>query len=79
MLVFFILVNINKKILGDSLGAPEPWKFPSEPQKNQFVELKLRLQLFFYIKRYLTDKNFDLVWGTPFWNLPKWNPKNQLF
>ena len=32
------------------MGVPDPWKSPRKPHKNQFVELKLRLQFFLHQK-----------------------------
>ena len=60
-------------------GGTTTRKFPREPNKNQFVELKLRLPFFFYIKRYLSDKMFDIVLGTHLLNLSTWTPQNLLF
>ena len=51
------------------MGVPDSRKSPREPHKNQFVELKLRLH-YFYIKRCLRDKMFDIVLSTPLRNLP---------
>ena len=42
------------------MGVPDPRYFPREPHKNQFVELKLRLQYFLH-QKYLRDEMFDIV------------------
>ena len=60
------------------MGAPNPQKFLHEPHKNQFVELKLKIQYFLH-QRYLKDKMFDTVLITLLRNFPKWTPQNQLF
>ena len=41
---------------------------------------QLRVPVYFDIRRYLTDKYFDIVWGCqPPSETPKWNPKNLFF
>ena len=45
------------------MGVPPPGPPQMESQKIIFSMAQARVPLFYDIRRYLTDKYFDIVWG----------------
>ena len=66
----------NRQILGNRLGTPQ--KPPKQTSKSQGAEqLKPIALAFIDIKRYLRNKDFDIVWGYhPSETFPNGSPKS---
>ena len=80
--LFWYQEIFNRQIFWHSLGVPRPLREPPKwtPQKSFFSVARLRVPVCFDIRRYLTDKYFDIVWGaTPLETPPNGPPKNQFF
>ena len=50
-----------------------------DPPKNQFLNSLARALVFFGMKRYWSEKFFDMVWGYQPPESPKWILKSQFF